>query len=51
MGRTSIEEIKNILEDFSLYLGMNLEPINFEENKNAENQKIKNGQKFQELYF
>ena len=35
MGRTSIEEIKNILEDFSLYLGMNLEPINFEENKNA----------------
>ena len=35
MGRTSIEEIKNILEDFSLYLGMNLEPIKFEENKNA----------------
>ena len=36
MGRTSIEEIKNILEDFSLYLGMNLEPINFEENKNID---------------
>ena len=35
MGRTSIEEIKNILEDFSLYLGMNLEPINFEENNNT----------------
>ena len=35
MGRTSIEEIKNILEDFSLYLGMNLEPTNFEENKNT----------------
>ena len=36
MGRTSIEEIKNILEDFSLYLGMNLKPDNFEEDKNTE---------------
>ena len=36
MGRTSIEEIKNILEDFSLYLGMNLDPANFEDNKNTE---------------
>ena len=36
MGRTSIEEIKNKLEDFSLYPGMNLDPANFEDNKNTE---------------
>ena len=36
MGRTSIEEIKNKLEDFSLYLGMNLDPANFEDNRNTE---------------
>ena len=28
MGRTSIEEIKNILENYSLYLGMNLNQFN-----------------------
>ena len=36
MGKTSIEEIKNILENFSLYLGMNLDPANFEDNNNKE---------------
>ena len=36
MGRTSIEEIKNKLEDFSLYPGINLDPANFEDNKNTE---------------
>ena len=36
MGRTSIEEIKNKLEDFSLHPGMNLDPANFEDNNNTE---------------
>ena len=36
MGRTSIEEIKNILENYSLYLGMNLNQFNSEDNKKAD---------------
>lgn len=34
MGKTSIEEIKNILDDFSLYLGMDLDLVNTEQTNN-----------------
>ena len=38
MGRTSIEEIKNILENYSLYLGMNLNQFNSDDNKKVDHQ-------------
>ena len=47
MGRTTIDEIKNLLKLFSLF-GYGFRPINFEENKMLRfNQKRKNGTKFQ----
>ena len=36
MGRTSIEEIKNILQHYSLYLGMNLNQFNSEDNRKVD---------------
>ena len=41
MGRKSIEEIKNILQHYSLYLGMNLKQFNSEDNKKIDHQQNK----------
>ena len=41
MGRKSIEEIKNILQHFSLHLGMKLNQFNSEDHKKVEDQQNK----------
>ena len=41
MGRKSIEEIKNILQHFSLHLGMKLSQFNSEDHKKVEDQQNK----------